>query len=347
MSAEFDRILIVRLGGIGDVVCTLPALEAIRAGHPKAFIGYAVEERAFDLVHGHPAIDHVHRFPRREIVRDLKNPFRWKHSIEKTRDYIRSLNARHYSTVLDFQRNLKGAIHSRLSGARRSIGFTSPTAREFNHWFHREQVDPGPEPMHWVDKFLAMAKVIGGDPAAARYRLPDAPKSKQTVEHFLQSKNLSRFVVLHPGTSGFDMARRWEPARFGELSTRIKKRAGIPSIVTWGPGERSLAEAVVSSSNGAAILSFESRSLLDLAELYRRAAIYIGGDTGPMHIATAVGLPSVVLFGSGNPEAYGPRSTGSRVVARRSNGRLLPISDLSVEDVLENAVETLTTVSER
>ncbi len=339
MSSEPHRILLVRLGGIGDVVCTLPAVEAVRAGFPQAFIGYAVEERAYDLVQGHPAIDTVHLFHRRSIVKEFKQ-LEWLQTYRDVSQYRSELRAEHYDLALDFQRNFKGAMHTLASGAKRKIGFTSPTAREFNHWFYYEHVDPAPAE-HWVDKFIAMAKYIGGKPEAARYRLPTAPESIARVEEFLAPNRLERFVVVHPGTSGFDLARRWEPDRFGHIATRLVREHNIRSVVTWGPGERRLAETVVTASNGSALLSFESNSLLDLAELYRRATLYIGCDTGPMHIATAVGLPSVVLFGSGNPGAYGPRSKGSKIIAKEANGHLLPMSEITVENVLSAVTEIL------
>lgn len=333
------RILLVRLGGIGDVVCTLPALEAIRAGFPNAVIGFAVEERAYDILNGHPALDVVHRFPRRQVMSDLKT-FHWRTAFTEIGSYKRSLHAQHYDLALDFQRNLKGAVHTMMGGARRKVGFTAPTAQEFNHWFYREHVDPSPA-KHWADKFLAMASAIGGIPEAARYRLPDAFDSRERVQQFLTANELDRFIAIHPGTSGFDLARRWEPERFGELARKLNTERGIRTVVTWGPGEKELAEHVVQSSGGHARLSFESHSLLDLAELYRSARIYIGCDTGPMHIATAVGLPSVVLFGSGNPAAYGPRSPGSRIIAHYTNGQLRPMSEISVEEVFQASLAIL------
>jgi heptosyltransferase-1 len=334
------RILIVRLGGIGDVVCTLPALEALRAGIPDAFIGYAVEEHAYDLVHKHPALDRVHLFPRRRLVKEAKHPAQWLSVLSEIKHYRRLLHEEQYDVALDFQRNLKGGIHSLMSGATLRVGFTAPTAQEFNHYFHQVNIDPAPAE-HWVDKFLALAASIGGKPEYARYRLPDAPESRARVEAFLAQHNLSTFIAMHPSTSGFDPKRQWEPDRFGAVAQRIGIECGIKTVVTWGPEERDLAERVVQKSGGHAILSLESRSLLDLAALYHRARLYIGCDTGPMHIATAVSLPSVVLFGSGNPKAYGPRSPGSRIVAKYESGKLRPMSDLTIEDAFSVVADVL------
>ena len=215
-----------------------------------------------------------------------------------------------------------------------------PTAREFNHWFHRERVDPAPA-VHRVDKFLAMAMAVGAKSEAARYRLPDSPESHERVRAFLSSIEDERFIALHPGSSHFDLARRWEPARFSELARRVGTELGLRSIVTWGPGELELAAHIVDDSRGQAILSFESPSLLDLAELYRQGRIYVGLDTGPMHIATSVGLPSVVLFGSGDPAAYGPRSAGSRIVANYTGDRIEPMQSIAVEQVMQTIAGVL------
>ncbi len=344
MNSDLQRILLVRLGGIGDVLCTLPAVEAIRAGFPNAFIGYAVEEPAYDLVNGHPAIDKVHLFRRRHLVKECESPANWPHVIRQIRSYRRELRAERYDLALDFQRNFKGAMHTLASGAKRKIGFTKPTAREFNHWFYREHID-ATVPEHWVDKFLAMANAVGGKPEATRYRLPDAPESRERVRAFLAENHIESFVAMHPSTSSFDPARRWEPERFSALARQLWETIGLRTIVTWGPGERETAEQVVHSSGGHAFLGFESKSLLDLAELYRHARLYVGLDTGPMHLATAVGLPSVVLFGSGDPNAYGPRSTGSKVVANYKSAQLAPMESITVEQVMRAIEQVLASQS--
>lgn len=336
---SIKKILIVRLGGIGDVVCTLPAVEALRAGFPNATIDYAVEEPAFDIVNGHPALNMVHRFARRRIVKEFQNPFEWSKAIPELKNYIHSLRDEQYDLALDFQRNLKGAVHTLFSKPKRKVGFAPPTAREGNQWFYREKVDPAPA-VHWVDKFLAIAVAVGGKREGAKYRLPDSPESNIKVDRFLSEHNLPSFIVLHPSASSFDPNRLWEPERFGALANRIVEKWNIPTVVSWGPTELARAEKGVRASNGAAILN-EKSSLLDLAELYRRAKLYIGCDTGPMHIATAVGLPSAVLFGSGNPAAYGPRSAGSRIISKMENQRLVSLSHISVEEVFRVVQELL------
>ncbi|HEY3876654.1 MAG TPA: glycosyltransferase family 9 protein [Candidatus Kapabacteria bacterium] len=329
-----ERILVVRLGGIGDVICTLPALEALRAGFPNAFIGYAVEEPAYDIVHNHPALDTVHVFRRRDAMKKIKSISHFGEGVAEITRYKNSLRSERYDLALDFQRNLKGAVHCLLSGATRQVGFTPPTAREFNQLFHSEKIDPAPA-VHWVDKFLAMSRAVGGKMDAACYRLPDAPESREFVQDFLQKNNISRYIAMHPGASAFDPARLWEPERFGSVAQAMEKEFGMRTVVTWGRGERERANRVIERSHGSALLFPETKSILDLSELYKGATIYIGSDTGPMHLATAVGLQSIVLFGSGNPAAYGPRSAGSVVVSKMNNTRLQPLSEISVENVMQ------------
>jgi len=333
-SASTKKILIIRLGGIGDVVCTLPALEAIRAANPGAFIGYAVEDRAFDLVNNHPALDRVHLFERRRFTALAKKFTSWRQAYSEISKYIHSFRGEQYDIALDFQRNLKGGIHSVFSGAKLRVGFTTPTALEGNQFFNQVHIDPSPA-KHWVDKFIALAKYTGANPENAFYRLPESLESKERIETFLREHNISQFIAMHPTSGNFDPARRWQPERFGEVAKSIGSEYGLRIVVTFGPGEGEIAEKVVQSSDGHAVLFFETKSLLDLAELYKRAKFYIGCDTGPMHIAVATGLPCVVLFGSGDPDAYGPRSPGSKVIAKYAGGILQPMQELMPGDVMK------------
>jgi heptosyltransferase-1 len=344
---NFKKILIVRLGGVGDVVCTLPAVEALRAGFPSAFIGFLVEERACDLVRGHPALDRVHLFPRRRLVREARNPLRWPAVLKELAGFVRDIRSERYDAALDLQRNLKGAVHSLVSGARRRIGFSRPTAREFNQLFSHEQVTPPPQATHWVDKFLAVTSAVGAPSGAPRYRLPDSPESRARVGDFLAANGLSSFVVIHPTASDFDPGRRWLAERFGELARRLGSERSLRAVVTWGPGERALAQRVAQASGGHALVSFETRSLLDLAELLRRARLYVGCDSGPMHLASAVGLPSVVLFGPGDPAVYGPRCPLHRIVCRSEGGGPGSMEAITVEDAYRAAVELLAEIAAR
>ncbi|MBI2900368.1 MAG: glycosyltransferase family 9 protein [Planctomycetes bacterium] len=303
-----SRILVIRLSAVGDVINTLPALCAIRHSYPRAFVGWIVEDRAYDLIRGHPAIDRVHLFPRRRWVHAP-----WRAPAEAAA-LIREIRRERYDVAVDLQGNLKGAVHGLASGIRRRVGFSREHCREWNHLFTNVHVTPPDERINRVDKFLAVAAFLGADVNGAAYRLPEAPESRVRADEFLAREGLRGYVVLHPGTSEVGREKRWLPERFSALAERIGAGLGLRAVVTWGPGERELAAEVAAGGRGHAVLSMPTRSILDLAELIRRARLFVGCDSGPLHLASAVGTPSVGLFGPKDPTIYGPYNPFHRIV---------------------------------
>lgn len=329
-----SRILVIRLSAVGDVINTLPALCALRQTYPHAFIGWVVEDRAFDLIRGHPAVDRVHLFPRRRWVR---RP--WSAVGEAAR-LIREIRRERYEISIDLQGNLKGAIHGLVSGVRRRIGFSRGHCREGNHLFTNIHVTPPGEKINRVDKFLSVAAFLGASVNRASYRLPESPESRTRVGRFLASEGLSEFVAMHPGTSDFGKEKRWLPERFSALAVRIAKERGLRTVVTWGPGERDLAAEVVAGCGDAAVLSAKTESILDLAEILRRSRLFIGCDSGPLHLSSAVGTPSVGLFGPKDPTIYGPYNPLHRVVYKPGlNGHSM--AAISVDDAFVAVADLL------
>jgi 3-deoxy-D-manno-octulosonic-acid transferase/heptosyltransferase-1 len=316
------RILFVRLSAVGDVINTLPALEAVRRGLPDARIGYVVEDRAHDLISNHPCVDRVHLYRRKRWGRWARQPVHWWSLLREFAEFRRGIREERYEIALDLQGNLKGALHSRFSGAPRRIGFAKGHCKECNHWFSTEQVVPpgGTEKINRVEKFLSMAARLGVPVEGARYRLPETRESRGRVDEFIAREGLGTYVAMHPGTSEFGALKRWKPERFASLAERVGKDLGYRPVVTWGPGERELAEGVVRQSGGQAVLAMETRSILDLAELIRSARLFIGCDSGPLHLSSAVSTPSVALFGPKDPRTYGPWNPRHRVVHKGEPG---------------------------
>lgn len=320
-GSDPQRILCIRLSAVGDVINTLPALDAVRRGFPRAFIGFVVEDRAHDLIANHPSVDRVHLFRRRRWVRMAYQPLNWARAFEEVSRFIGEIRRERYDVALDFQGNFKGAMHGLLSGVRRRIGFGPGHTKEWNHLFTNVHVlPPGGERINRVEKFLSLAAALGISPDGAAYRLPDSEESRARVGAFLGAQRLSSYVAMHPGTSDFGRLKRWRAERFSALAERISRERGFRSVVTWGPGERPLAEEVVRGSGASAVLALETRSILDLAELVRRARLFVGCDSGPLHLSSAVGTPSVALFGPKDPQVYGPHNPHRRIVYKAQNG---------------------------
>jgi lipopolysaccharide heptosyltransferase I len=321
--SDAPRILFIRLSAVGDVINTLPALEALRRGLPDAFIGYVVEDRAHDLISNHPSVTKVHLYRRKRWARYLHQPKHWWEMLTEFSTYFREIRRENYSVALDFQGNLKGAMHGLLSGARRRIGFSRGHCKENNYFFNNEHVTPpgGTEKINRVEKFLSLVGHLGVPIASAGYRLPETKDGRARVDAFLADKHLKDYAIIHPGTSDFGSLKRWMPERFAALAERIGRSTSLKPVISWGPGERPLAEQIVAGSNGAAVLAMETTNILDLAELIRSARLYVGCDSGPLHLSSAVSTPSVALFGPKDPRTYGPYNPHHRVVLKGELGQ--------------------------
>jgi len=315
------RILCIRLSAVGDVINTLPALEALRRGFPGARIGFVVEDRAHDLIARHPSVDRVHLYRRKRWARWLHQPSNWPALFREFGAFTREIRHERYEVALNFQANLKGAMHALLSGAPRRVGFSRGHCKEAAFFFDNAHVaPPGGERINRVEKFLSLSASLGAPIEGAAYRLPETREPSARVVAFLSDRGLRDYVAIHPGTSDFGRLKRWLPERFAALASRIGREIALPSVVTWGPGERELAEGIVAASEGRATLAMETRTILDLAEIIRRARIYVGCDSGPLHLSSAVGTPSVALYGPKDPLTYGPYNPLRRVLYKGAEG---------------------------
>jgi lipopolysaccharide heptosyltransferase I len=308
LNGPAPRILIVRLSAIGDVIQGLPVLCALRAARPRAFIGWVAEGRSGDLLEGHPALDELIRVPRR-----------WLHSPRDVWRLRKRLRALRFDTTIDLQCLTKSAVAAWLSGAPRRIGKAGQHSRELSRWFQNELVAVGGG--HVIDHYLELLRPLGIESPAVRFDVPQPAAERRAVDEFLRGGGLAGrpFAIVNPG-AGWP-SKQWPPERYGELARRLSSAQGLPTVATWaGDDERSLADSIVAASAGAARLA-PPTSLCELAALCRRAALFVGSDTGPMHLAVAVCTPTISLHGPSRAEwcgAYGPQNI--RLQARYADG---------------------------
>ena len=290
------NILVVRLGSLGDLVHTLPAVAALRRAYPAATIDWLVDRPHREFLTLVPILSDV-------VVLENRTARAWL----AARGVLR---ARRYDVALDFQGLLKSAALARLSGASRVLGFDAAALRErVAAPFYTEQVEVG-EGRHVIDKNLQLASAIGAETDRLEFPLREVESAASAS---LAAAGLTRFALLNCGAAWPN--KRWPPDRFGRVAGWLHDTHGLKSVVLWGPGERDIADAVVAASAGAAATAPET-SLTDLVALSRRAALMVSGDTGPTHIAAAVGTPVVALFGPTNPARNGPWRTEDRSIAR-------------------------------
>jgi heptosyltransferase I len=288
------RLLIVKLGSIGDIVHTLPSLAAIRRAWPRAEISWVVERRAAEILRDNPILDRL-------IEVDTKALRRWPVSGETLlapRQQLRRLRASAFDSALDFQGLLKSASIARLSGAKRIYGFAREALREPPSRFLLTKTVRVPLRSHVIVKNLALVEGALGipvpvDPSA--FEFPIATTSAHIAEAEEAAASVDdRFAILNPG--GGWPTKLWSAERFGTLADELWTHHGLRSLVTYGPGECELAETVLRASRSGKARAV-SPSLKGFYALARRASLYVGGDTGPTHLAVAAGAPVAGLFG--------------------------------------------------
>ena len=335
------RILVVRMSALGDVVHALPAVAAVKRAFSQSRIDWLVEEPFRALVDMVPLVDTSIAWPRRGPGHLLK-----------VSRVLRRLRRERYDVAVDLQGLIKSAAAARLSGADRVIGFARAQLREPGAGvLYTEQV-PVRDVSHVIEKNLLLASHLGGE--TTDWEFPIVARASEAVADTRRRLNLShdgRFVMLNPGAA-WD-SKCWEPARYGALASRLRVGVGMTSVVTWGPDDEGRAIAAVEASGGAAELA-PPTGIADLVARAHAAAVVVGGDTGPLHLAAAVGAPVVGIYGPSDPSRNGPWDPDDEVVSRfescecRRSGRGVVVrqcdqtpgclSEISVDDVV-GAVE--------
>ena len=288
------RILIVKLGSIGDIVHTLPALAALRCAMPQAEISWVVERQSSEILKDNPLLDHLIEVDTKALRRGLMSG----ETLRAPRQQLRRLRASAFDVALDFQGLLKSASIARLSGAPRVFGYSRTGLREPASAIFLSKKIAVPKQTHVIRKSLMLLQ------GALGVSVPEQPEELSfpiniAAEHETEAQNAAaggsgNYAILNPG--GGWPTKLWSADRFGKLADLLWSGYGISSLVTYGPGELELAESVRrSSASGRA--TPVNLSLKGFYSLARGARVYVGGDTGPTHIAVAAGTPIVGLFG--------------------------------------------------
>jgi heptosyltransferase-1 len=303
-----SRFLIVRLGALGDVVHAIPVAAALRSAFPAAGIDWLVSAKHREILDLVPVID-------RRLVIDDRGDASGGMSLLSA---IGELRRAKYDVAIDLQGLIKSAVLARWSGAPRVVGFSSRYARErAARLFYTEVYDPGRgglydprETRHVVDINLGLLGVLGITAPARVFPIEDADTDTARTA---RAQAGGPYALLNPGAAWPN--KRWPPARLAAIATALRARHGLRSIVLWGPGEETLAAEVVAGAGGAAIVSPRT-TIADLVALARRAALMVSGDTGPTHIAAALGTPIVGIYGPTRPARNGPMSPDDVTVSR-------------------------------
>ncbi len=306
------RVLIVRMGALGDIVHALPVLAALRAHRPDVRVDWLVDAR-YDGV-----LALVDGLARRVVVRardDSADARSVRFSgVAGMGRAVAFLRRQAYAAALDLQGLIKSAVFARGSGAERVLGFERRALREgAAAWCYHEHV-PVDDRGHVVHKNLAMLAPLGVAPAGVTFPWTGAPAAAaETVAADPRVTSSGGFVLLNPGAAWEN--KRWPVEHFAALARGLGERHHLPSVVMWGPGEQDRAEAVVAHAVGHAFAS-PPTALADVLALGRAARLLVSGDTGPLHLAASVGTPIVGLFGPTRPERNGPWLASDVAVSR-------------------------------
>ena len=326
-TSRVQNLLLVRLSAMGDIIHTLPAAAALRAAFPHITLGWLIEERWAELLctlrypragrrsPERPLVDRVHTVNLGRWRRSLFSPSTW----QQLAVGLSELRGVKYDAVVDFQGAVRSALLARWSGAPIVYGDAQPRENAASMFYTRQVeangrhvVEQALDLAHAVIGEMPTAETVAGKKTGLRVEFPVDPDAEKKIAGL--TADMANFAILNPG-AGWG-AKQWPVERYGTVAKELAKD-GICSVINYGPGEDELATAVETASDRAARKI--SCSIAELIALTRRASLLIGGDTGPMHLAAALQIPVVAIFGPTNPARNGPFGTRSIVLRSASS----------------------------
>jgi lipopolysaccharide heptosyltransferase I len=334
--AEAPRIALVKLSSLGDVVHALPLAATLRAARPAAHLTWIVERREAAILRAHPALDDV-------IVVDTR---RWRRArrpgaVAATLGEIRALRRRlaagRFDVAIDAQGLIKSGVLVAATRARVRVGFARAVLREpLSALCTTAHVTPPPEAAHVVDQYLALLGALGVTERRHEFRLPSSAPAEARVDEWLAATGIKprrRLAILNPGAGRAD--KRWPIAHFATLAHRLVYDGGAQVVIVWGPGEEDLARGIASAgaAAGPGVTVAPATDLDMLLALLRRASVVVAGDTGPLHLAAALGTPCVGLFGPTSAARNGPYGDAHRAL-RSADGTMASLAPATVLPVV-------------
>jgi len=348
------KILIVKLSAIGDVIHTLPALNAIRDHYPHAHITWLAEQAAQDIVIGHPSVDRVIVSKRKEWLKGLLTGKRAKNFCE-IMSFIRQLKDTEYDLIFDFQALLKSGILIAMARGKKKIGFGKGMEHsECSYWFLNHKIPPVDMENHAITRSLMLLESSGIKHKTIEYRLRVQDKEHITIKNMLTAKGISgsgRLIVIHPIAKW--KTKLWPQKKFSCLADQLIALHNADIVFTGSKSDILVIDEIISCMKYRAVNLAGQTTLKTLGALYRKADILITTDTGPMHLAAALGTRVVALFGPTAPWRTGPYGTDHQVVRagldcspcfKRECASTECMTKISVKCVLEKVVTALSSL---
>ena len=346
------RILVVRLSAVGDVIRTLPAVKAVKEHYPSSHVAWVVEEPSKTLLESQPEIDDVILFPRRRWTQGLRSPRQMVKTAGEIWQFIRKLRRQQFDLVLDFHGIMKSGIIAFLTGSPQRIGFDRRSSKEGNFLFSNIKVRLPGGSMNRYRRNAFLLKGMGLGTNSLRTDLSIPEEDRDYVDAFVRglSTPVSRpLIAIHPGSSAMFPSKRWMAERYAQLADRLTRELGGTVLFTWGPEELTRVESIRQSMNESSLLAPPTASLTQLGEVFKRCDLFIGGDTGPMQMASMLGTPVIVIYGPTDPVLYEPLGVHRNVFKKvecnpcrkRTCSDLRCLRAMDVGDVFDTAREVL------
>ena len=312
------RILIVRLSAIGDVVRVLPALHALREAHPNAQIDWAVERKAAAIIEDHPALDRLLVFKRPKALKAAARAF-WR--------FCRDVRTSRYDVLIDFHGIFKSGLINAYSAVPDRYGFARPRAQELSHLFTNHKVKlPSPD-LNRVEENLLLCEALCPGPGALSPRRSSGdvtiyipPEIEDEVNAFFEDSfdGGKRVVAVHVPVDRPE--KQWPLDHFAKLADLLLADGRFEVMLTWGAGQFAAVRKVVDKAKRHPVLAPEMPTLKHYACLVHCADLYFGGDTGPMHIAAAMGTPVAAVFGGSDPAKHAPYRRPCKILRDETPG---------------------------
>jgi lipopolysaccharide heptosyltransferase I len=349
---DSQKILVLRLSAVGDVIRTLPAVKALKEHAPSSTITWIVEEASQAFLKSQTEVDEVILFPRKRWTKGIRSPKGMGRTIREMWGFMIDLRKRRFDVVLDFHGILKSGLLSFLSGSPKRIGYDRRSTKEGNFLFSNVKVKLPNERISRFQRNLILLQGIGLEVKEFKYCLHIPPEDQQYVESFFKnvSATLKRpLIAIHPGTSPKAIFKRWMPDQYAQLADRLIRELNASVLFTWGVEELEWVESIQKEMKEPSLLGPKTESLTQLGEVYRHCDLYVGGDTGPMHIASLMGIPAVVIYGPTDPIENEP--FGNHIKVRKEMGcnpcheysckELVCIKSISTDEVFKATKEIL------
>ncbi len=300
MSESFKNILIIKPSALGDIIMALPALSALRRSFPDARISWLVRSEFAPILENHPYLNKIIRFDRKYLGTSWYNPAAFGSMLL----FLRRLNQRRFDAVFDFQGLFRTAFFAWTTSCPKRFGMAN--AREFAHIFYTHKITQESNCIHLVDYYLKMVRAAGATETAVEFVLSKDKRAADSVLGLLKSRGLEsgKYIVFITGSAHADKC--WPVERFAQLADKVSSQFGLPVVATGSAGEAETIEKLKSLST-VPITSFAGQtSLSELIALLRFSKLIVSNDTGPGHIAAALGKPMVLIFGRSNPARVAP-----------------------------------------